>query len=239
MKLRLNIAAPGGTFRSFEHAGPVVRIGRDPAAELPLQGAEGRPVSWTPARIELSAAGAVLADPGSPNGTLVNDRRIARATPLHEGDRIQFGYTGATLSVVEIDLTPVAAADGPARRRPVSRAVLWSGAAAVAGVLLLAMAVWLLTNGSRKPVEEQARVETQPSVPEPAPPPTPPRPPQPEPAEPGPPDPAPTPPARQPEKDPLAGEAREVGRYVALPQWGPGVLLQRQGEAYPWTPLRP
>jgi hypothetical protein len=33
--------------------------------------------------------------------------------------------------------------------------------------------------------------------------------------------------------------AVEVGRYVALPSWDPSVLLQRQGEAYPWTPLRP
>jgi hypothetical protein len=56
-------------------------------------------------------------------------------------------------------------------------------------------------------------------------------------------DPAPAPPPRpkpqphaQPAKDPLAGE---VGTFVALKEWGPTVLLQRQGDAYPWLPLRP
>ncbi len=34
-------------------------------------------------------------------------------------------------------------------------------------------------------------------------------------------------------------EIRPVGRYVSLPRWGPSLLLQRPGEAYPWTPLRP
>ena len=55
MKLHLKITMPDGITRSFEHAGSVVRVGRDPESELSFQGEDGHAVSWNHARIELSA----------------------------------------------------------------------------------------------------------------------------------------------------------------------------------------
>jgi pSer/pThr/pTyr-binding forkhead associated (FHA) protein len=48
-------------------------------------------VSRRHARIEVSAAGAILEDLGSLNGTFVGDRRVDAPTALHEGDEIRIG----------------------------------------------------------------------------------------------------------------------------------------------------
>src|SRR5919197_4728529 len=108
MKVRLQITAPQGSSTTFEHAGPSVRIGRDPACELALQGPLSDNVSRQHARIELTPEGATLTDLGSSNGTLLNERAVDRPTPLKPGDTIQMGYTGATVRVLDLDLTPPA-----------------------------------------------------------------------------------------------------------------------------------
>ena len=103
MKIRLEIAA--GEHRSlFEHAGPTVRIGRDPDGELVVKGETG--VSRSHVRIDLGPEGAVLRDAGSSNGTLVNDQLIKGPVALAVGDRVALGYTGPKLSVLELDLRP-------------------------------------------------------------------------------------------------------------------------------------
>src|SRR5256885_940129 len=111
MKLRLHITTPTGASHSFEHAGPSIHIGRDPAGELCFEGADGRSASWHHARIDLTSAGATLADVGSSNGTLLNAQPVSQATRLRPGDRIQLGYTGACLEVKQIALAPAVAAD--------------------------------------------------------------------------------------------------------------------------------
>jgi hypothetical protein len=239
MRIRLHITTPGGATRSFEHAGPVVRIGRDPAGELALQGNDGKSASWNHARIDLSPDGTRLTDLGSSNGTLLNDKLIEGPVPLRAGDRVQLGYTGATLKVLEIDLTA-----GP---RPVSRRASLVAGAAAAGVVLAAAVAYLATRGSRPPASERAEIQPPPPTEPVRPiPPTsaPSRAPQTErkvepPQRRDPPPPPPPPPPPEPVTNPLAGEIKPVGTFVALPQWGPAVLLQRQGEAYPWLPLRP
>jgi pSer/pThr/pTyr-binding forkhead associated (FHA) protein len=138
MKIRLLIAAGSGATTTFEHAGPVVRIGRDPGCDLSLQGEASTAVSRQHARIELRAGGATLADVGSSNGTLLNDKPLRGPAPLRVGDRIQLGYTGATLTVRELDL------EAP----PVGKAVhtqplLWIGSgAAIALVAVLVVVLW-------------------------------------------------------------------------------------------------
>ncbi|MCC6418353.1 MAG: caspase family protein [Gemmataceae bacterium] len=101
MKLRLEITAPG-VDAHFDHAGPAVRIGRDPRSELPVQGEQ---VSWRHARLDLTAHGARLTDLGSTNGTFVNDRRVTTGAPVQVGDVIGLGATGPRLVVLELDLT--------------------------------------------------------------------------------------------------------------------------------------
>src|SRR5437763_2214691 len=104
MKLRLQVTAAGQT-TTFEHAGPVIHIGRDPACELAFAGEASTGVSRQHVRIELGNTQATLEDAGSSNGTLHNDQPIQGAVTLRSGDRVQLGYTGPLLNVLEIDLT--------------------------------------------------------------------------------------------------------------------------------------
>jgi pSer/pThr/pTyr-binding forkhead associated (FHA) protein len=104
MKIRLQVTASAGAPFALEHQGPSLRVGRDPEAELTLQGEASQSVSWHHARIELKPQAATLTDLKSTNGTLLNDKRIDGPVPLRLGDRIQLGFTGPTLKVVELDL---------------------------------------------------------------------------------------------------------------------------------------
>ncbi len=123
MLLRLQITTPDGATRTFEHSSPVVRIGRDPASELALEGDNGRSVSWNHARIDLSLAGATIADLGSSNGTLLNDRPLTQPTSLQAGDRVQLGFTGAKFTVVQIDLAGYAPMGSGGASRSSARAL--------------------------------------------------------------------------------------------------------------------
>src|SRR5579875_1022100 len=139
MKLRLSITAASGTSKSFEHAGPLVRIGRDPGCELSLQGALGDAVSRQHARIDLTPKGATLTDVGSSNGTLFNGCPLDGAARLSVGDHIQMGYTGATLTVLELDLSTRPAVAAPRVSQPVL-----IGSLAVVALATLLLTVVLL-----------------------------------------------------------------------------------------------
>src|SRR4051794_22820401 len=106
MKMRLRLTTASGHSAAFEHAGPVIRVGRDPACELPLEGEAAHSASWHHARIELARGGATLTDTGSSNGTLLNAQPVDGPVGLRAGDRIQLGHTGATLTVTELDVGP-------------------------------------------------------------------------------------------------------------------------------------
>lgn len=219
MKLRLSITTASGASKSFEHAGPIIRIGRDPGCELSLQGALGDAVSRQHACIDLMPKGAMLTDVGSSNGTLLNDCLLDGAARLSVGDRIQMGHTGATLKVVELDLASRTAVTAPRVSRPVLIGTVAAGALAVVViVLVLVLNPWApkvpapnFVEGSETPPSQQPepKLNDRPNPPPPPPPPSPPN-----------------------------EEVKEVGSYVALDQWV-SVLLQRQGEAFPWTVLRP
>jgi hypothetical protein len=248
MKLRLKITTPDGGSRAFDHSGSILRIGRDPECELSLESAEGHAVSWNHARIELGRDGATVADIGSSNGTLLNDQRINQPMPVRVGDRVQLGHTGATLAVTELDFSTPPVQE-PAKRRPVLSSLHIAGA--VAAGLLITTCLILLNRGSGKSGPDDQTTSPKPPL---------------EPDQKAPAAPAPKAPQEKaapqdnqaasaakgpgpseiklPEKRPEPtitepDEVREVGRYVALPEWGPGLVLQRQGTGYPWTPLRP
>ncbi len=119
MKISLSVATVSGGVTNFEHAGPLVRIGRDADCELVFQDEPGKMVSRQHARIELNGAGATLIDAGSSNGTLLNDRKIGGPEPLRVGDYIQLGHTGPTLTVreLEISMRPVTETSHAAARK--------------------------------------------------------------------------------------------------------------------------
>jgi pSer/pThr/pTyr-binding forkhead associated (FHA) protein len=221
MRIRLQITAPGRSF-PFEHPGPVVRIGRDPACELRLDGPAGDAVSRQHARIALATDGATVADTGSSNGTMLNDQRVETPTGLHVGDRIQLGHTGAVLTVLELDLSPPVAPRSPVRPRALPLAAL-----AVAALLLVALVLILTrrpsptdavassqgqatsraTTWGETPKRSTDRRKVRP----------------------------PPPKRRAP---PALSASPELGTYVAPEGWV-SVLLARAGEEYPWTVLLP
>ncbi len=104
--VRLSITAGTGAPTTFEHAGPVIRIGRDPACELALQGEACDAASRQHARIEMGTGRATLSDVGSSNGTLLNGDPLKGPAPLRVGDQMQMGFTGALLTVLALDLSP-------------------------------------------------------------------------------------------------------------------------------------
>src|SRR5438552_3937200 len=117
MKIRLQITGSPGASFTFEHAGPSLRLGRDPDGELALEGETSQSVSWNHARIELTPGGAFLIDLGSTNGTFLNDMRVSSRKAFKLGDQIQLGQTGPMLKVVDLDLSgpPVGSASAPPR----------------------------------------------------------------------------------------------------------------------------
>ncbi len=145
MKVRLKITSPAGDTTTFEHAGPAVRIGRDAECELRLEGGNSVSVSREHARIDLAGGRAVVADLGSSNGTLLNDTKITGPRPLRAGDRIQLGYTGPTITVLDLDLAERVLVAQPVAARPASRAtgplVAAAGVFGVAAVVLLVLAL--------------------------------------------------------------------------------------------------
>jgi pSer/pThr/pTyr-binding forkhead associated (FHA) protein len=224
MTIRLSIDTGTGRPTPFAHAGSVVRIGRDPECELSLQGDASSAVSRQHARIELTDAGATLADLGSSNGTLLNGQLLDGPAPLRVGDRIQMGYTGATLTVVELDL----AAPSPTKAVAVPRGVLFGGAAVVGAAAAVACVIFL--RWPKAPADDGRAPSTEPAVAV-------------RPADTGRP---PPPPARDTGRGPAPAvvkgapslEVKDVGSYVALDKWV-SVLLRRQGEEQPWGVLRP
>lgn len=110
MSICLQVSAGSAAPVLFEHGGPTIRVGRDPAGELVL-GTDGPSrVSWNHARIDVSPAGALLSDLKSTNGTLRNGSPIQTPTPLTVGDTIQFGIDGPVARVLAVP----GAAYGPA-----------------------------------------------------------------------------------------------------------------------------
>ena len=243
MKIRLQITAADQSL-TFDHGGPVIRVGRDPGCELHLQGKASDTVSRWHARIELAQGGATLADTQSSNGTLLNDQPIQQPVPLRLGDRIQMGHTGAQLTVLELDLIPTPV------HRVASRFLLPIGGGLVLATALLAGVLWLaLRSGrpsegtpppgteSRVEISTQGKPETSRVVPtEPAPSTsTPPSPPLVKETK-------PLPPNSETKAKPVLPETpeteRPLGRYVVPKTWV-SVLLQRRGQAYPWSVVLP
>jgi pSer/pThr/pTyr-binding forkhead associated (FHA) protein len=146
MMIRLSITGDSGAPTTFEHPGPVVRIGRDLFCDLVLQGAADDVASRRHARIDLAAHRATITDVGSSNGTLLNGGVLQGPAPLRVGDQIQMGFTGATLTVLALDLGPP-----PARKlgRPPRLVLIGVVAAAVIAVVVGVIAVKKYASAAR------------------------------------------------------------------------------------------
>lgn len=118
---RLVELTPTGTGRRIPLSGPVLILGRDPAADVVV---EGPRISRRHAAVRAVGKGHQLEDLASANGTRLNGRPVLRPEPLTPGDRIDLA--GEATLVYEAE---------QARRAPPALGIL------VALVLLLALGV--------------------------------------------------------------------------------------------------
>lgn len=133
MRIQLHVRTPKGGLRNFEHGGPLVRMGRDPAWDLTFTEVNDN-VSWHHAIIELTTGGAYLADVGSTNGTFVkrdsdttseNDfgPRIGEPTRINVDNVIRLGVAGPTITAVAIDLVDKTITTKPASAAKLARRI--------------------------------------------------------------------------------------------------------------------
>ena len=101
--LRRRSGASAG--RSYPLEGERVRIGRDPAGEIVIDGEEAAVVSGRHAVIERSGGAWRIRDPGSTNGTFVDGRRVAEAELTH-GAQIRLGAGGPEFEFLVGELVP-------------------------------------------------------------------------------------------------------------------------------------
>jgi hypothetical protein len=118
MKIRIRVQ-DGPKAYDFEHGGPAICLGRNPAGDVVFEEeAVESVVSWEHARIDLSPREATLTDLRSTNGTYRNGTPVSGTVPLWPNDAVRLGQTGPTLTVKAIDLAPPAAVSRPTPPRP-------------------------------------------------------------------------------------------------------------------------
>ena len=100
--MRLRIIAPDGRISERVAAASVVRLGRDPACEVPFDSDAYPMVSGRHARIERSAHRCVLTPLSQSNKTLLNNRPIDGPVAVKVGDRIRLGFSGPTVEILAI-----------------------------------------------------------------------------------------------------------------------------------------
>lgn len=88
----------------FGSEATVVKVGRSPECGIRIPPEQGASVSRVHAEIAVGAAGVVVRDAGSRNGTFLNGTRIEGAQPLIVGDKLMLGTGGPTLEVEELHI---------------------------------------------------------------------------------------------------------------------------------------
>ncbi len=112
MRLTGRLVSPTGAGQPLDVAGPVVRLGRDPANEVAVPAADYPKVSGLHARVEPDPAGGFRLVPlSTSNKTLLNGTPVADAAPVRPGDAVRLGFTGPTVEIGTLDADPDPDAD--------------------------------------------------------------------------------------------------------------------------------
>ncbi|HRX82205.1 MAG TPA: FHA domain-containing protein, partial [Pirellulaceae bacterium] len=111
MQITIRVANAGNGKAQKSYVGPLVRVGRNPDAEICFHDGSNEIVSWDHAIIELRPSGAFLQDQGSSNGTFLNDRQLERRTQLNVRDTIRLGTSGPRIIIEAIQSNPTPASE--------------------------------------------------------------------------------------------------------------------------------
>jgi hypothetical protein len=184
MKIRLSIAVGSEISTSFEHSGPVIRIGCGADCELSLPEEVADSVARQHARIGLVPGQASFTDV-SRDGSLLNDTLVTGTVPLQVGDRIQLGYKGPMLTVLELDLVrrppvrnqtlvpptiqvelvPIPPSPGVPKLRPIPVLAALAGVAGAVGIaigaVVLSLFLWRQANVAPQPSADQGKQASQ------------------------------------------------------------------------------
>jgi ABC-type multidrug transport system ATPase subunit/pSer/pThr/pTyr-binding forkhead associated (FHA) protein len=118
---------------------PVIRIGRDPSADIALDLQHDLLASYNHAKIMVLEGKAVLFDVDSTNGTFVDGQRVSRQD-LKGGEQIELGQNGPKIKVLAVKCVEVAAPppSTPAGRGPAGggKATVFGAAADIKGLSL-------------------------------------------------------------------------------------------------------
>ena len=98
-----DLAAASPIFDLTPQAKPMITLGRQAGNDVALPDVS---VSRKHAQIEFTPGSAIVTDLGSSNGTFINDRPLAGATPLRSGDTLRLGNIALRFEAPELGQAP-------------------------------------------------------------------------------------------------------------------------------------
>jgi pSer/pThr/pTyr-binding forkhead associated (FHA) protein len=109
MRVAYRMTLPDGRTIIRDAAGESIRLGRDPACDIPLDDADCPMVSGIHARIESANGDFFLVHESCSNKTLLNQAVIDDRHRVLCGDRLKLGYTGPIIELLSLQSTSAGA----------------------------------------------------------------------------------------------------------------------------------
>lgn len=103
MHFKVLVQSPNNNPWEWTFHGASFRIGRNPEADLTLDGPDNKTVSWNHLEVDGSGAQVILTDLGSSNGTYLEGTRVQNPVPWALGQTISLGRSGPRLELIEVE----------------------------------------------------------------------------------------------------------------------------------------
>jgi ABC-type multidrug transport system ATPase subunit len=115
MNVRVRVDGGNGKTTTRDVGVEIIRLGRHPECEVPVDPAVFPTVSGVHARLEATDRGLSLIHMSRTNPTLLNDAEVSGSFPVRVGDRIRLGYTGPQIEILAVETAPRAEFEETAR----------------------------------------------------------------------------------------------------------------------------